>query len=640
MHTQPVSIRWKTSLLSLVLAVMLLLSACGPAQPVQTAAQANQSPAAAGVTQPPAEKPAQPATAQAPNASQTGSQAAATAPGQPSPAPASPAPTTAGLSYPVVDTGQSQCYDNAAGTACPNDGAAFSGQDAQYAGSQPRYQDNGDGTVTDLVTGLMWQQDPGDKKTYTEAVAGAAALDLGGYSDWRLPTIKELYSLILFDGTDVSACMRPGNAAGSESCSATPFVDTRYFGFEYGDTGAGERIIDAQYWSSSEYGATTMNGSATVFGVNFADGRIKGYPRDTGPRGEAFTEFTRYVRGNPNYGLNSFSSNGDSTITDSATGLTWMQADSGRGLNWQEALAFCEASTAAGYDDWRLPDAKELQSIVDTTRSPAATGTPAIDPLFSVTAITAENGQTDFPFYWASTTHADSNGGGSFAVYLSFGTAFGYMSAPGSSGSAQLTDVHGAGAQRSDPKTGDASQYPQGHGPQGDVVRVQNYARCVRGGSASYTPQGSPALNRPAQPVQSSGLQPGQGNMTGGQSGGQGGMAGGQPPQEAIAACSGQTQGAACQVNTPNGALNGACQSIQNQLACVPAGGPGNQPGQDGGMFGGPPPQEAIAACSGQTQAAACSFTAPNGAAISGACQSIQNQFVCVPAGGPPAARP
>ena len=41
-------------------------------------------------------------------------------------------------------------------------------------------------------------------------------------------------------------------------------------------------------------------------------------------------------------------------------------------------------------------------------------------------------------------------------------------------------DVHGAGAQRSDPKTGNAGDYPQGHGPQGDVIRIDNYARCVR----------------------------------------------------------------------------------------------------------------------------------------------------------------
>jgi len=40
-------------------------------------------------------------------------------------------------------------------------------------------------------------------------------------------------------------------------------------------------------------------------------------------------------------------------------------------------------------------------------------------------------------------------------------------------------DVHGAGAQRSDPKTG----RPTSRGPQGDMIRVNNYVRCVRGGS-------------------------------------------------------------------------------------------------------------------------------------------------------------
>jgi len=44
----------------------------------------------------------------------------------------------------------------------------------------------------------------------------------------------------------------------------------------------------------------------------------------------------------------------------------------------------------------------------------------------------------------------------------------------------QLMDVHGAGAQRSDPKTGDAADYPEGHGPQGDVIRIMHYVRLVR----------------------------------------------------------------------------------------------------------------------------------------------------------------
>jgi len=52
------------------------------------------------------------------------------------------------------------------------------------------------------------------------------------------------------------------------------------------------------------------------------------------------------------------------------------------------------------------------------------------------------------------------------------------------SGTYQLLDVHGAGSQRSDPKMGSATRYPRGRGPQGDVIRIKNLLRCVRGGVA------------------------------------------------------------------------------------------------------------------------------------------------------------
>ncbi len=48
-------------------------------------------------------------------------------------------------------------------------------------------------------------------------------------------------------------------------------------------------------------------------------------------------------------------------------------------------------------------------------------------------------------------------------------------------GTYTLMDVHGAGAQRSDPKEGEAARYPHGRGPQGDVVRILNHVRLVRG---------------------------------------------------------------------------------------------------------------------------------------------------------------
>lgn len=488
----------------------------------------------------------------------------------------SPAQANLSLTYPIVDTNQTNCYSSENIVTCPESGSAYAGQDGNYQSSAPQYQDNGDGTVTDLVTGLMWSQSPdfngdgvidsNDKMTFSQAISSADSSTLAGYDDWRLPTIKELYSIVTFDGMDISACGMGG------ACNAVPFLNTTYFGFGYGDTAAGERDIDAQFWSSTQYVSTTMGGNATAFGYNFADGRIKGYPISS-PRGET-TQYVRYVRGNPSYGVNAFADNGNGAITDHATGLTWMQADSGIGMNWGDALNYCEASTASGYDDWRLPNAKELQSIVDYSRSPFTTNSAAIDPLFQTSTIIAENGATDYAAYWTSTTHASSNGSGAWGVYISFGAAYGIMNG-------QVLDVHGAGAQRSDPKAGDASQYSEGHGPQGDVVRVNNYVRCVRGGDVTYTSGNAPTNTNPGTTVNGQQQQPQSGQGTNGQNQptGQGGSAQGgqgqQPPQEAISACNGLSDGSVCSFNTPNGTMNGTCGTPPNssQLACMPAGG-------------------------------------------------------------------
>ncbi len=381
-------------------------------------------------------------------------------------------------SYPIIDTGQTACYSDKNAISCPQVGATYYGQDAQYVTIQPSYQNNGDGTVTDLNTGLMWQQTPdtngdgkidvNDKMTFETALNGASSFTLVGYNDWRLPTIKELYSLMNFNG-----------ATGT-----IPYLDTNYFGFAYGDTSAGERDIDAQFASSTVYVSSVMNGSQAIFGVNFADGRIKGYGiRKTSkfPNGKTF--YVLYVRGNTGYGLNNFADNGNGTITDQATGLTWMQADSGSGLNWAETLNYCESLDYAGYNDWRLPDAKELQSIVDYTRSPDTSNSAAIDPLFQATLLpngVNNSGQANYPHYWTSTTHLDGRQQGSRAAYLAFGEARGVMNMGTGQ---QLLDVHGAGAQRSDLKSGNPDSLPVGFGPQGDVQSIYNYARCVRSGT-------------------------------------------------------------------------------------------------------------------------------------------------------------
>ncbi|MDC7124344.1 MAG: DUF1566 domain-containing protein [Spirochaetales bacterium] len=321
--------------------------------------------------------------------------------------------------YPIVDTNQTTRYGNKKAISSKR---LFKGQDADYEDLTPTYKDNGDGTISDLNTGLMWQQDPGDKMTWTEAEKALKSFKLGGHSDWRLPSIKELYSLILFSGKDVSIDMN------KTSYTENPFIDRDYFHFEYGDGSNSERIIDSQYMSSTKYVSTTMNGDETVFGVNFADGRIKGYPITDPRSGDEKKFFVIFVRGNENYGINRFKENGDGTVTDLATGLMWLKKDSGKGMNWKEALEWAENLDTAGYSDWRLPNAKELQSILDYSRSPDTSSSAAIDPIFDCSTISNEGNKNDYPFYWTSTTHADSSGNGKNAAYLAFGRALGFMS--------------------------------------------------------------------------------------------------------------------------------------------------------------------------------------------------------------------
>ncbi len=438
------------------------------------------------------------------------------------------AASAAPLPYAIVDSGQTACYDADREIDPPAPGDPFYGQDAQTLRNPPSYTVSADGlTVRDDVTGLTWQQSPDtngdgvidirDKMTFDESLAYTDKLnaeEFGGYDDWRLPTIKELYSLILFTGTDPDP-MAP-SAEGQ-----VPFLDTGAFAFAYGDLAAGERIIDSQYVSATKYVSTTMDGSPTAFGVNFADGRIKGYGLAM-PDGSTKQFVVSCVRGNPAYGRNDFADNGDGTVTDRATGLMWARADSGEGMDWREALAWAQRMNAEkylGHDDWRVPGVKELQSIIDYSRSPDTTGSAAIDPVFTCTAITNEAGQSDYPCYWTSTTHTGGGWAG-MADYMAFGRAMGYMvpgkmpggpgempgagvaggpagspgAAPGPGGigpggppatvgpvpGAKWMDVHGAGAQRSDPKAGDPADYAWGAGPQGDAIRILNHVRLVR----------------------------------------------------------------------------------------------------------------------------------------------------------------
>ncbi|PCJ43179.1 MAG: hypothetical protein COA99_07820 [Moraxellaceae bacterium] len=388
------------------------------------------------------------------------------------------------INYPIVDTNQKKCFDSAYGNIIACTGA---GHDADYSGNQLSYFSNADGTtVRDNITSLTWQQSSdsngdgsinyADKMLQSDAVIYCDNLTLDSRSDWRLPSIKEAYSLILFSGKD------PSSYSGTDTSTLTPFLHGT-FDWAFGDTtttagiNAGDRIIDAQYASSTLYVSTTMNNDNSMFGVNYVDGRIKGYPSD-------IKEFyVRCVAGNKQYGVNNFTDNGDNTISDSATNLMW-QEDDGDSTDWDAAVTACESATTATHTDWRLPNIKELHSIVDYSKSPDTDNDAAIHSAFNTTSITNEENFTDWGYYWSSTSHKDYYGNGANAAYISFGRALGYIFSA-------VLDAHGAGSQRSNDKL-DVSTKPGAQsttlnngifyykGPQGDILRINNKVRCVR----------------------------------------------------------------------------------------------------------------------------------------------------------------
>jgi len=115
---------------------------------------------------------------------------------------------------PFPDTGQHKCYDQDGNLiVCPAPGDSMA-QDGSYDADQGKVQqaftDNGDGTVTDNNTGLMWQQatadinkdnviDDNDKRNWQEAKNECENLSFAGYSDWRLPSLFELTTIVDYD---------------------------------------------------------------------------------------------------------------------------------------------------------------------------------------------------------------------------------------------------------------------------------------------------------------------------------------------------------------------------------------------------------------------------------------------------------
>ncbi len=286
-------------------------------------------------------------------------------------------PVGAAAAFELPDTGQTLCYNT---TSNAPDSCSSTGQDGEFAinpmnytvniGSDCALNDALKCTVTDNNTGLTWQsyatsmynwyQASGTFQGYSNPnpirnICGE--MSLGGYTDWRIPTRKELLSIVDY------SVPTPG-----PTVNAASFLPTSA----------------AAYWS---YNTASVGYMSTAWGVSFRTGK-------TATDYQYSYMMLRCVRG-PQVNQ-SFTNNNDGTITDNNTGLLWQWGETSA-KSWSDALAACNTLSLAGSSDWRLPNIRELVSILGEAQL-----NPTLNTTFFPNVVSSG--------YWSSTSSATDPG--------------------------------------------------------------------------------------------------------------------------------------------------------------------------------------------------------------------------------------
>jgi hypothetical protein len=242
-----------------------------------------------------------------------------------------------------------------------------------------RFTDNGDGTVTDSLTGLMWLKDGGClyKKSWSTALTTIVDFSgspdkyncaeyIGSYSDWRLPNMREIESLMDFGVSDSARWLNSNGFMNVKSNS---------------------------YWVSTSYAASKtyawmvnlMNGTTTysskngyyyILPVRSSTSEKSYNMQKTGQASSYAVGDDGFMQEGLEWPTTRFTDNGDGTVTDTLTGLMWLKDGGCIKNNWSSALKtiaglnnhtggiFC-IGYAADHTDWRLPNVKELDSLVN-----------------------------------------------------------------------------------------------------------------------------------------------------------------------------------------------------------------------------------------------------------------------------------
>ncbi|MBN2381571.1 DUF1566 domain-containing protein [bacterium] len=294
------------------------------------------------------------------------------------------------------DSGQLLCFDNEGNQiSTPGPDQDFYGQDGSFSHHPMSFTkmrhdgrmlddraqwEQGYRLVMDNNTGLVWEvksPHPTDLNFQGHVYTWAEACETfiirlnqqkyGGYSDWRLPNKEELRTIVNYNGQ-------------------VPAIDPEYF----------PECLPAFYWSADIYGADPRLAWGIYFGYGCGICYLKTLPYHV-----------RAVRGGYNSAFgnsarSSFHDNRSGTVSDLNTGLMWKQDESPE-MTLKEALHYCHNLDLAGFSDWRMPNIKELPTLLDLSFQNGLWYNPEFFPK----VITKPLG-----FYWSSTTYGESFGWG------------------------------------------------------------------------------------------------------------------------------------------------------------------------------------------------------------------------------------
>ena len=239
-----------------------------------------------------------------------------------------------------ICTGQTKCYDETAEINCPAEGEAFYGQDAEYAKSgkciPQKFTVKGTGDekiVFDENLKLEWQQKIPEGNFDWQSAANHCEKEYAGSYGWRLPTPKELLSIV-------------------DNGRYDPAINTDLF----------PGTNDEWFWTSTDFVSTDEADKDKKWFVRFDKGFLSHKAKT-----ESEKMHVRCVRGTtlPDGQFETEKIGEDEIVKDSVTGLMWQKTYKDSVKKFADALSTCENLEYAGFKDWRLPNKNELASIAN-----------------------------------------------------------------------------------------------------------------------------------------------------------------------------------------------------------------------------------------------------------------------------------